>query len=133
MRFSGTPLAKKLGIKPAIRFSNRRAERISRLAVALADGVLFVSKAKPGECAMVHLFAPMMGRCGTPPCRRAQGHEGRRLAMGVLVQTVRENSDRRDGEPDPRSAAADRFGRRKVCAVSDEWSGLKFVVRKALR
>lgn len=132
--YSGTPLAKKLGIKPGDMILAVGAPKHYRDWLApLPHGASIVAKAKPGECAMVHLFAPMMADVERhlASARQAMKTDGA-LWVSWYKQSAKIPTDVTENLIRDRLLKTDLVDV-KVCAVSDEWSGLKFVVRKALR
>ncbi len=132
--YSGTPLAKKLGIKAGTKLLaiGAPADYASWLAPLPAD-VSLIAKPAKGGCEMVHLFVASLADLDRhlPLARRAMKAEGAlwvswykkaaKMATDVTETLVRE-----------RALATDLVDV-KVCAVSDLWSGLKLVVRKHLR
>ena len=127
--YSGTPLPKKLGIKPQSRvfLSDIPAEVATELKEALRACQLLKDCRGPLDFAMI--FVKSSGEL-----RKKFGKVAKQLAAaGILwvswpkkvsgVQTdLTENEVRRIGLE---NGLVDV----KVCAVSDVWSGLKFVVR----
>ena len=120
--YSGTPLAKKLGIKDGSRV----------LAIGAPTDYAFATVAK-GPAEIVHLFVTSLAELDKQlsKARKAMTTDG---AMWVswykkaakIPTDVTEDLIRR------RALATDLVDV-KVCAVDDKWSGLKLVVRKALR
>jgi|SRR5579871_1031687 len=132
--YSGTPLAKKLGIKPGDMILTVGAPKHYRdLLAPLPPGASIVSKAKPGECAIVHLFAPMMADVERhlATARNAMKTDGA-LWVSWYKQSAKIPTDVTENLIRDRLLKTDLVDV-KVCAVSDEWSGLKFVIRKNLR
>ena len=131
--YSGTPLARKLGIVAGSRVAPLHApdDYLDWLA-PLPEGVAFAPRATKGTD-LVHLFVD----------RRAE--LGRRL--GELRRTLRDDATLWVSWPKKASAVPTDitedvirelalplgFVDVKVCAVSEVWSGLKLVVRKELR
>jgi hypothetical protein len=131
---SGTPLAKKLGIKPGDMILAIGAPKHYRDWLApLPHGASIVSKSRPGECAIVHLFAPVMADVERhlAPARKAMKTDGA-LWVSWYKQSAKIPTDVTENLIRDRLLKTDLVDV-KVCAVSDEWSGLKFVIRKALR
>ena len=131
--YSGTPLAKKLGIKPGSRLFVRGAPKDYRkLLEPLPVRVSFENKAGPGVD-IAHVFV-------------TEKQELSRV-MGALRKQL--NSDATVWVSWPKKAAKVTttvgediiralalplgFVDVKVCAVNEVWSGLKLVVRKELR
>lgn len=131
--YSGTPLAKKLGITPGMRIVVRRAPAAYREGIApLDEQVTFQSRRSP-RTDLLHIFADAHARLEKDlrDARRVMRPDASvwlswpKKASGVIT----------DLSEDRIRAAALPLGfvDVKVCAVSDVWSGLKLVVRKALR
>ena len=131
--YSGTPLAKKLGIRAGSRVHTIDAPPAYREWLApLPDGVQF--EAKPGaHTDIVHLFVTertvLDGRLAR--LRKVLGPESMvwvswtkkaaKVPTDITEDTIRE------------LALPLGFVDIKVCAVDAVWSGLKLVVRKELR
>lgn len=131
--YSGTPLAKKLGIRPGSEVlvvdgpANYR-----ELVKPLPDGVKLVSRIADSTD-VVHLFATKKASLAKSlkafrSKLRTDGavwvswpKKSSRVATDVTEDTVRE------------VALPLGFVDIKVCAVDETWSGLKLVVRKELR
>ena len=131
--YSGTPLAKKLGIKPAIRVLpiNAPAE-YKRLLVPLPPGVVFAARA--GENVdIAHLFVKrrkalvdqLVALRSKLKSSAAVWVSWPKKSSGIPT-TVTENTIREVALPLG-------FVDIKVCAVTEIWSGLKLVVRRELR
>mgnify|MGYP000893571005 CR=1 FL=1 len=135
--YSGTPLAKKLGIKEGTRMLLLAAPRDYRsLVQPLPAAVSFAGRASH-DVDLVHLFATRK--------RDLQKH------LASLRKTLRPDASiwvswpkkvSKKTAPVPTDITEDTirdvalplgFVDIKVCAVSDVWSGLKVVVRKELR
>ncbi len=132
--YSATPLAKKLGIKPGDSILTFGAPEVYREWLSpLPEGVSIVTRAKPGECAIVHLFAPMMADVERhfAAARTAMTINGG-LWVSWYKQSAKIPTDVTENLIRARLLKTDLVDI-KVCAVSDQWSGLKFVVRKELR
>jgi hypothetical protein len=131
--YSGTPLAKKLGIGPGCRLWLRQAPpNYAALVAPLPEGVRVVRR--PGaDTDLIHVFAT----------RRAQLERALRSSLaGMRADAVLWVS-----WPKKSSGLASELDENqvrelalplglvdvKVCAVDATWSGLKLVVRKALR
>jgi hypothetical protein len=131
--YSGTPLAKKLGIKPSMRVALLDAPvGYQALLEPLPEHVVFDTKAGP-HSQLVHLFVT------------------RKEALSKVLQVLRKALDPevpvwvswpKKTSKLPTTVTEDvireialplGFVDIKVCAVSDIWSGLKLVVRKELR
>ncbi len=131
--YSGTPLVKKLGIKPASHVLVLGApDGYRAMLEGLPDQVKFVAAAS-GSTDLVHVFSrrkselaktlTALRRTLPPPAiiwvswpKKSSGVE-----TNITEDTVRE------------VALPLGLVDVKVCAVDDLWSGLKLVVRKALR
>ena len=121
--YSGTPLPKKLGIKPGSRVRLSGAP----LGFARSIGV----KPRPrGEADVVVLFAPALSslRRDFARLRRALHQDGGlwvawpKKASGVPTD-LDENAVRALG-------LSHGLVDNKVCAIDETWSGLRFVVRR---
>jgi hypothetical protein len=131
--YSGTPLAKKLGIDENARvFVKRAPPNYVQLLEPLPDGVTF--QAKPTKSAdVVHIFVDrkltLSKELGELRAKlRANAviwvswpKKASKVPTDITEDTVRE------------VALPLGFVDVKVCAVTDVWSGLKLVVRKELR
>ena len=131
--YSGTPLAKKLGIKASSRVLLLGApDELASLLAPLPAGVVFESSVGP-QVYIAHVFVTQ--REALAMQLNHLRHELRpdaalwvswpkkasKVATTVTEDTIRE------------LALPLGFVDVKVCAVSDIWSGLKLVLRKALR
>lgn len=131
--YSGTPLPKKLGIKPPMTLVaiDTPGEYRSWLG-ELPAGIAIVSKAKPPVHA-VHVFATRRAvlHRHLATFRKSLEQDGfvwvswpkkaAHLATDITEDVIRE------------MALPLGFVDVKVCAVSDVWSGLKLVIRKSER
>ncbi len=131
--YSGTPLAKKLGIKPGARVVLLGAPPpLRKLLEPVPDGVRFATKlAQTAD--LVHLFTASKAELGKTlaACRKMLGPEA-----AVWVSWPKKASKvPTDITEDTIRALALPLGfvDIKVCAVDETWSGLKLVVRKELR
>jgi hypothetical protein len=131
--YSGTPLAKKLGIKAGYKiFLAGAPEHYPKLVAPLPDGVRFVARAG-GDTDIVHVFAT----------RKALLAKALRAALAKLkpdgaiwVSWPKKSSKQpTDIIEDTIREIALPLGLVdiKVCAVDDVWSGLKLVIRKENR
>lgn len=131
--YSGTPLASKLGIKEGCRlFLSGAPENYFDLVAPLPVGVRLVSRAD-GQTDIVHLFVTERAvlertlrsmRAGLKPGGAvwvSWPKKSAKVPTDITEDTVRE------------VALPMGLVDIKVCAVDDVWSGLKLVVRKALR
>ncbi len=131
--YSGTPLAKKLGLAPGLRVGTKNAPaNWGELVAPLPDGVVLVPTGRK-DLDVVHFFTTSRAEL-----RRELERQIARLkpngalwiswpkkASGVKTD-VTEDVIREEALP---RGLVDV----KVCAVDDVWSGLKLVVRKELR
>ena len=131
--YSGTPLAKKLGIGAGHRvwLANAPAN-YKRLVAPLPDGVTFVAKPS-GTTDVAHVFASK---------RRVLDKTLRALRSALKPDAAVWVSWPKKASKTPTDITEDvirevalpmGFVDIKVCAVDDTWSGLKLVVRKELR
>jgi hypothetical protein len=131
--YSGTPLAKKLGIKEGMVVAALDAPKNYRdLLAPLPAGVKFVTKSGAAG-ALVHLFVTEKSRLGKAlvSLRKTLDDEAAlwiswpkkasKMPTDISEDTIRE------------LALPLGFVDIKVCAVDETWSGLKLVVRKELR
>ncbi len=131
--YSGTPLAKKLGIKAGFELHLLRAPAdYASLVAPLPVGVRFVPKLSP-DTDLVHAFCTWRAELDSTlsACRRtlkpsamlwvSWPKKAAKLPTDITEDTVRE------------LALPLGFVDVKVCAVTDVWSGLKLVLRKELR
>jgi hypothetical protein len=131
--YSGTPLAKKLGIVAGSHVAARHAPAGYRdLLAPLPDGVVFDAKIA-ATTDVVHIFADR---------RSVLAKE-----LAALRQAIRSNGSvwvswPKKASKVPTDITEDTirelalplgFVDVKVCAVSETWSGLKLVIRKELR
>lgn len=131
--YSGTPLAVKLGIKPAYRIKTRNAPADYRKLLAPIPDKVTISPRLRGPVDIWHLFTrsrfelarllaqaigeiPPNGMIWVSWPKKASG-----VASDVSEDTVRE------------IALPLGLVDIKVCAVDDTWSGLKLVVRRDRR
>jgi len=131
--YSGTPLAKKLGIKANARVltKNAPADYLGWLS-PLPDGALVSSRVK-GSVEIVHLFVTKRSDLD-----RQLGDTLERIAPDGMVWVSWPKKAAKvatDITEDTVRDVALPLGLVdiKVCAVSEVWSGLKLVIRKELR
>ena len=132
--YSGTPLAKKLGIKAGDTIFALGAPKDYRDWLSpLPENVSITVKSKPGSHVIVHLFAPMMADIerSLTLVRQAMTRDGA-LWVSWYKKSAKLPTDVTEDRIRERLLKTDLVDV-KVCAVSDLWSGLKFVVRKNLR
>jgi len=131
--YSGTPLAKKLGIKPNLIVSVINAPAgYDSLVEPLPDGVKLSRKPKPGSD-LLHFFTNSRDELfrGLAEFRGLIKQNGSiwvswhkkaaKLPTEITEDTVRE------------AALPLGFVDVKVCAVDEKWSGLKLVIRRENR
>ena len=131
--YSGTPLAKKLGIKESSRVLVKDAPAAyKRLLAPLPAGVRFATHADP-HVDVAHIFVTRQ-EILVDSLQALRKHLRPDTALWVswpkqaskVATTVSEDSIRA-------AALPLGFVDVKVCAVNEVWSGLKLVVRKSLR
>lgn len=131
--YSGTPLVKKLGIKPPMTLVAIDAPPEYRSWLGeLPDGVRIISKAgKPLQA--VHLFVTRRARLEKELAKyRQQLEQNGFLWVSWPKKSAKVDTD--ITEDTIREVALPLgFVDIKVCAVSDVWSGLKIVIRKNAR
>jgi hypothetical protein len=120
--YSGTPLAKKLGIKDGSRV----------LALGAPRDYTFATVTK-GPADVVHLFVTSLAELDKqlPRARKAMTVDGA-LWVSWTKKAAKIPTDVTEDRIRERALATDLVDV-KVCAVDERWSGLKLVVRKALR
>jgi hypothetical protein len=120
--YSGTPLKQKLGIKDTSRV----------LAIGAPRGYAFATVAK-GPADIVHLFVKSLAELDKhlPRARKAMTIDGA-IWVSWYKKAAKIPTDVTEGVIRARALATDLVDV-KVCAVDEQWSGLKLVVRKALR
>ncbi|HEX6703520.1 MAG TPA: DUF3052 domain-containing protein [Albitalea sp.] len=131
--YSGTPLAKKLGLKAGMRVCAVGAPTDYRaLAVPWPEGAQLHPR-PDASTALVHLFVTEAGELG----RQLQRLRKILASDAVLWISWPKKASRRptDITEDTIRELALPLGwvDVKVCAVDEVWSGLKLVVRQALR
>jgi hypothetical protein len=132
--YSGTKLAKKLGIKPdAVVLAIDAPEDYAPLVKPIPVGAAIVAKTKPGSADIVHLFVPSLAALETqlPKARKAMATDGA-IWVSWYKKAAKIETDVTEDAIRARALKTDLVDV-KVCAVSDLWSGLKLVVRKHLR
>jgi hypothetical protein len=131
--YSGTPLAKKLGIKPGSEVVLAGApDGYRRLVEPLPDGVTFAARLS-GRTDIVHVFATRKADLGKAlKSYRATLKPESAVWVSWPKKTAKVGTD--ITEDRVRELALPLgFVDIKVCAVDATWSGLKLVVRKSLR
>ena len=133
--YSGTPLAKKLGIKAGMRVTAvDPPDNYAELLAPLPEGVEVAAGEMPaGPVDILHLFTNSRDGLfrGIDEARRSIKQDGAiwvswykraaKLPTEITEETVRE------------AALPLGLVDVKVCAVDDKWSGLKLVIRKENR
>lgn len=127
--YSGTPLVKKLGLKPGAKaaFLDTPAHYLDLLG-GLPDGVRVLSRLGT-DMDFVHVFARREGelRRRLPAVVRALGYDGT-----LWISWAKKSSPLATSlaEGDVRRAGLDAgLVDVKICAVDEDWSGLKFMYR----
>ena len=131
--YSGTPLAKKLGLKPADLVSVLDAPAgFRKLLDPLPEGVRFVSKFDK-NARVAHVFASRAAdlRKALAACRKSLAPD----AVVWVSWPKKASKVPTDITEDVIREVALPLGLVdiKVCAVDDTWSGLKLMLRKELR
>jgi hypothetical protein len=132
--YSGTPLAKKLGIKPGgIVFPINAPKDYRSWLAPLPDDVVFATKPPKSGADIVHLFAASLADFDKllPVARKAMKTDGA-IWVSWYKKSAKIPTDVTEDIIRNRALAGDLVDV-KVCAVTEIWSGLKLVVRKALR
>jgi hypothetical protein len=132
--YSGTPLVKKLGIKPGTRVLALKApEDYAKILGKLPEEASITSRPPKSGAAIVHLFVRSQAELARdlPKARSAMTQDGA-LWVSWYKQSSKIPTDVTEGEIRSRALKTDLVDV-KVCAVTESWSGLKLVVRKALR
>jgi hypothetical protein len=132
--YSGTPLAKKLGIKPGHAVLPIQAPPEYREWLgALPENVTFASRPPKRGAEIVHLFVVSLADLEKelPRARRAMTQDGS-LWVSWYKKAAKISTDVTEDAIRDRALKTDLVDV-KVCAVTDIWSGLKLVVRKHLR
>lgn len=131
--YSGTPLSKKLGLKPPLTLAAIDAPREYRTWLGvLPDGVRIVSKAgKPLEAAHLFVTSRAVLKKNLTAFRKQLEQAGfvwvswpkrsSNVGTDITEDAIRE------------IALPMGFVDIKVCAVSEVWSGLKLVIRRSER
>ena len=131
--YSGTPLAKKLGIRAHARLFVRAApDNYRELLAPLPEGVQSVRRID-ARTDLIHLFATRAA-----PLARALAAARRAMRMDAVIWVSwpkrLSGVDTDISENDVRALALPLgLVDVKVCAVDDTWSGLKLVLRKSER
>jgi hypothetical protein len=132
--YSGTPLAKKLGIKPGTKLLALNAPKdYCALLAPLPEDVAIALKPNKLGSDVVHLFVTTLAEFerDLPKARAAMTVDGA-LWVSWYKKSAKIPTDVTEDLIRNRALKTDLVDV-KVCAVSDVWSGLKLVVRKHLR
>lgn len=129
--YSGTPLLKKLGIKPGYRilFINEPTNYQSMLG-DFPEGIQIVSKNYPDRIDFIHVFCKTEEELHTffPPLKEKLDKNGM-----IWVSWIKKASKKYAStftESEVRTLGLNiGLVDVKVCAVDEDWSGLKFVYR----
>ncbi len=131
--YSGTPLAKKLGFKPGLRVKTRRApDDYATLVAPLPEGLVLSSRLR-GRVDILHVFVTRRSELDADV---QDGLSAISRDGAIWVSWPKKSSGvKSDVTEDVVREVALPLGLVdvKVCAVDDTWSGLKLVIRKALR
>ena len=130
--YSGTPLARKLGIKPGSRVLAAHAPaHYAELLAPLPEGVAFDVDA--GQADLVHCF--VRERSALVDALQRLRNDMRADAALWISWPKRSSGQSSDISEDVIRSEALPLGwvDVKVCAIDATWSALKLVVRKALR
>jgi hypothetical protein len=132
--YSGTPLAKKLGIKSGtVVYAIAAPSEYRDWLAPIPDGVIFAARPPTSGCDVVHLFVPSIAAFvrDLPRARAAMKRDGA-LWISWYKKAAKIPTDMTEDEVRRLALKSDLVDV-KVCAVTDIWSGLKLVVRKHLR
>ena len=132
--YSGTPLWKKLGIKPGARVCVLNAPSDYRTWIApLPKGAVIHSTATKGDCDIVHIFVESFAALQRElqkarPLIRSNGT----IWVSWPKKSAKSGTDLDENRIRSLALKTDLVDV-KVCAVTEIWSGLKLVVRSHLR
>jgi len=132
--YSPKELPDKLGIKPGNTLVTLNAPKdYAKLIAPLPAGATIAAKAPKGGAPFVHLFVTSIAELDKqlPLARKAMTQDGM-LWVSWYKKAAKIPTDVTEDVIRARALKTDLVDV-KVCAVSDIWSGLKLVVRKALR
>jgi hypothetical protein len=132
--YSGTPLWRKLGIKPGSRVCVPNAPPGYDAWVSpLPQGASVVSTADKASCDVVHVFADSLAALeGELKQARTLIRSNGAIWVSWPKKAARIATDVDENRIRNLALQSDLVDV-KVCAVTDVWSGLKLVVRKQLR
>ena len=128
--YSGTPLVKKLGIKPGFRLVVRSAPAdYWDLLGQLPDDVTVVQRASSKPLDFVHVFAKRRSDLD----KAVKKYKGLIAPTGMIWVSWPKKSSGVATEIDESVVRRTGLGAGlvdvKICAVDETWSGLKFVIR----
>jgi hypothetical protein len=129
--YSGTPLPKKLGIKPGARLGLVRApDGFARTLGELPDGVVAKSVGRGAARFDVILCFARSAKelAGDLPALPARLEPAGGLWIAWPKKSARKATDLTEAEVRARGLATGLVDN-KVCAIDETWSGLRFVVR----
>ena len=128
-------LAQKLGVKAGDRIATIAAPRdYARLLGRLPDEALIVHRAPNDGAEIVHLFVSTMAELETQlPRARQAVSQGGAVWVSWYKKISKVPTDVTENTIRALALSATDLVDVKVIAVTDQWSGLKFVVRKTLR
>jgi len=132
--YSGTPLAKKLGIKPGSKIATLRApEEYPDWLGKLPAGAAFVTRRPKSGLDLVHVFVKSLKDLerDLPVARRLMATDGM-IWVSWYKKSAKIATDVTEDKVRNLALETDLVDV-KVCAVTNEWSGLKLVVRRHLR
>lgn len=128
--YSGTPLARKLGIKPGETVVALRApEGYRQLLDPLPGGVRIVSRLPREPASFIHFFAGTRHELERRIERLAGGLEKTGILWVSWAKKSSQLAADLDGGLVRSLGLAAGLVDVKVCAVDQDWSGLKFVYR----
>ena len=132
--YSGTPLVKKLGVKPDAKlFAIGAPGDYPKLLGPLPKGAAFAGKLPKANCDLLHLFVRSLAdlKRDLPRARAAIAPNGA-IWVSWYKKASKSPTDVTEDEIRKIALKTDLVDV-KVCAVTDQWSGLKLVIRKHLR
>ena len=131
--YSGTPLPRKLGIKPGFAVCVRGAPRTySDIVAPLPEGVRMVAKVSE-RTDLIHIFSAARGKLAT---ELAAARKAMRDDATIWISWPKKSSGvKTDITEDTVREVAFPLGLVdiKVCAVDETWSALKLMIRKENR
>jgi hypothetical protein len=128
-------LAQKMGVKAGDRIATIAAPKdYARLLGRLPDEALIVHRAPNDGAEIVHLFVSTMAELETqlPRARQAVSPNGA-VWVSCYKKISKVPTDVTENTIRALALSATDLVDVKVVAVTDQWSGLKFVVRKTVR